>query len=151
MMVSEKLMRKGIEDLSALGAMPCYALVALLMLALGDGELFVMLLAGALVSYAVVFGIRLAYFKERPRREPHTGLLERLDASSFPSLHAYRATMLAALLGYLYPSWEMGALLCAYALAVMATRVLLRRHDIWDLLCGAALGALTAWGLLAFL
>ena len=68
-----------------------------------------------------------------------------VDKFSFPSGHATRATLLAALFTLLSPlPFLLWVPLAAWALAVAASRVLLGRHHLLDVLAGLTIGVVEA-------
>ncbi|HVX81833.1 MAG TPA: phosphatase PAP2 family protein [Devosiaceae bacterium] len=62
---------------------------------------------------------------------------------SFPSGHTTTAFATAAVVGFLAPRWYFPALI--YALAVLASRVVLGVHYPTDVTAGAAVGTIGAW------
>src|SRR5512140_2533540 len=120
--VSTRMKTRIIEDVSALGALPFFAAVVIGLWLLKLPLLAAQVLAGVILAYGVTYCIRAVYHKERPRPQAHTTHLERIDASSFPSMHSMRAAILCVL-GILYiQSLEAGVALCCYAISVMASR-----------------------------
>jgi undecaprenyl-diphosphatase len=131
------------KDLSTLGGSIFYAIVLLLVLVLGELELFVNLLIGFFFSLLVVVLIRTFYFKNRPKKQRYKNYLERIDASSFPSWHAARAIFLASMFSYFFINkYATGALILT-ALAVSYSRIYLKKHDWIDILGGLVLGMVT--------
>ena len=64
-----------------------------------------------------------------------------VDKFSFPSGHATRAVAAAAFFTALYPvHWLLNPAWYAWALAVVGSRVLLGRHHVLDVTCGAVIG-----------
>ncbi len=107
------------------------------------GKYFAMQLIAALVIiYIAAVGIRTLYFKDRPSHEPHKNFFERIDASSFPSIHAARASAVA----YLVASWAPETTIIAVLVAILvcASRLYLRKHFVIDILGGIAIGIITA-------
>ena len=134
--------REALKDMTALGGASLYGIVMLLVLVLGKTVLFVQLLVGIVILYAAIIAIRLVYHKHRPERRVYRSPLERIDASSFPSMHAARAMLLALVVSMGDPLLML--VLGLAALAVAASRVILRKHDLWDALGGVVLGILVA-------
>ncbi len=133
------------RDVTALGSTPFYAYVCLLLLVCAPavgGELVVAFVLLMGISYA----IKATWFKPRPDHVAgveHGNLLEAVDASSFPSAHSARAAAMAYLLGGFFAAPVAWVLLLG-ALAVGASRVVLRRHTPVDVLGGFAIGLLAA-------
>lgn len=141
----KKYQHQFFKDITALGSFAFFGIVLLLILTLQEISLFFKLLFGLVFTLAAVVLIRIFYFKNRPRKEEHNNFVEKIDASSFPSLHTARAFFLAPTFIYLLRNNYATALLIALALLVSYSRVHLKKHDWWDLLGGTVLGLITFW------
>jgi len=97
---------------------------------------------GLVLMQSAVIIIRTFYFKERPNKYPYKSYIERIDASSFPSLHSARITFLAIAFMNYYNEMIFSILLAALAVIVMYSRIYLKKHDLKDVLAGAILGAI---------
>ncbi len=97
-------------------------------------------LAGILLTGLVVQLIKLSVRRPRPAGEWGQGY-RKIDPHSFPSGHAARAIMLAAIASFLGPVWW-AAILWVWAPLVGAARVMLRVHYVSDIAAGAACGIL---------
>lgn len=102
------------------------------------------LLAGAIVVQAVIV-LAIKFMIKRSRPEGEWGAVYRnTDPNSFPSGHAVRAIMLAAI------AWGLGLqplgwILTIWAILVSLARVSLGVHYLSDVVAGWFLGALLAW------
>jgi undecaprenyl-diphosphatase len=82
--------------------------------------------------------------------EPHCwATLLPPDQFSFPSGHTITAFAVAVSLSRFYPDLAIGLLFCA--LSVAASRILLGMHFLSDVVAGAAIGTLLAYGVTTFL
>ncbi|MDI6694098.1 MAG: phosphatase PAP2 family protein [Anaerolineales bacterium] len=106
------------------------------------------MLAGILVTAALVFSIKLIVRRRRPEGE-WGQIYRKTDPHSFPSGHAARAALLAVLGLGLGPTW-LGLILLIWAPLVIFARVAMGLHYVSDVLIGALLGALIGLGILAF-
>lgn len=131
------------RDVSTLGSALFYWFLAFILLSVGYVSVFVLLAIFFIAVYLLVAMIRFFYFKERPHKEPYSNFFEKIDASSFPSVHAARSVFLAFVLHTLFESTLLFSVLvfCA-AFLVCVSRVLLHKHDIVDVIGGAVLGVL---------
>ncbi len=100
-------------------------------------------------TLGVTVGIRLLYFKNRPAVQEYHNWIEKLDASSFPSLHTARIIFLAMTLSFFFEQEVVSIFLILLALSVAYSRVYLQKHDWMDLLGGLFLGIIT-YGLTSF-
>ncbi|MBI2101168.1 phosphatase PAP2 family protein [Candidatus Woesearchaeota archaeon] len=128
------------RDFSALGSLWIYAAAALFLLAFKNYELLKKLAAGLVLIYAIVIAVRTFYFKERPHKYPHNSYIEKLDASSFPSLHSARTAFLAAVFVGYFNNAMSSILLILMALIILYSRIYLKKHDYRDILAGVIVG-----------
>jgi len=114
--------------------------LGLLWLAAGEkwkNSLF--LSAGLIVLLAVII-MALKFIIRRKRPEGEWGQIYRnTDPHSFPSGHAARAALIAALGYYFLPTWAF-AVLIAWAILVCGARVATGVHYLSDVLAGLVIG-----------
>jgi len=104
---------------------------------------------GILVTAALVMSVKFTVRRRRPAGE--WGKIYRsTDPHSFPSGHAARAILLAAMAVGLGPGW-LGALLWVWAPLVVLARVAMGLHYVSDVLAGALLGLVMGVLILGFL
>lgn len=125
-----------------------YALGAILLL-FGGEERFMAVGAAAFAAgtgIALFLRIKKATGRKRPCAiEPHCwATLLPPDQFSFPSGHTITAFAVAVSLSMFYPELAAGLLFCAVSVAL--SRVLLGMHFLSDVLAGAAIGTLLAYG-----
>lgn len=104
------------------------------------------LLLALMLDLAVVGALKVAVRRKRPvYNEKDMFATVSVDNYSFPSGHSTRAAMVAGLLSAFlsYGVWRI--LIGFWALCVSASRVVLGRHHVSDVLCGVAIGLLQAW------
>lgn len=94
---------------------------------------------------ALVLAIKFTVRRQRPAGE-WGDIYRKTDPHSFPSGHAARAALLAALGVALGPIWLSLALLVWSPLVILA-RVAMGVHYLSDVLAGAALGAVVGGGI----
>ena len=130
------------RDITSLGSLFAYLLIAIFFLIQKNYDLFSELAIGLVIIYIITITIRSFYFKDRPRKYPHPSFIEKLDASSFPSLHTARISFLSmALINYINDNIFSIVLVILIAL-VAYSRVYLKKHDKIDVLFGIALGVI---------
>ncbi|VDL14524.1 unnamed protein product [Hymenolepis diminuta] len=98
----------------------------------------------ALILDVLIVGC-LKFLVKRPRPEANYAedmlLTVSIDDWSFPSGHSSRAALLQWLLPWLFNfSWSSRLLITIWALIVCASRLVMRRHHLGDILFGYALG-----------
>ena len=128
-----------IRDITSLGGTPFYLLILLFTLVFGQAMLFWQLFAGMVFVTLIVILVRSVYFRDRPRKQEYSNILEKLDASSFPSLHTARIFFMAFVFLNFFWNALIGVLLLGLAVLVAYSRVYLRKHDFIDLTGGLIL------------
>jgi undecaprenyl-diphosphatase len=123
--------------------------MGLMILLFGGDDRFFAVAAGALaagVGIAIFLRLKKATGRKRPcALVPHCwATLLPPDQFSFPSGHTITAFAVAVSLSMFYPSLAIGLLFCA--ISVAASRILLGMHFLSDVLAGAAIGTLLAYG-----
>ena len=129
-----------LKDLSAYGGFPFYGVVILGALLFRSFDIAYSLAVSLVIVTIVVAAIRLSCFKPRPGmpKKKYSSVYERIDNSSFPSIHAARAVMISMLFYSVMP--VLFPLLFALVLAVLLSRIYFKRHDAVDLAVGCAIG-----------
>ncbi|MBI4738342.1 phosphatase PAP2 family protein [Candidatus Woesearchaeota archaeon] len=148
-MFFQKHLQILLNDASALGGIYFSGLLLLVFLSLGNTVVAGQIFWAIALSFLAAGLIRAFYFKPRPKREEHSNWIEKLDASSFPSVHSMRAVLLYAILAVYYRSLAISFILAIVTLAVCASRVLMRKHDVVDVVGGAIIGVVEALVILA--
>ncbi len=129
------------RDITTFGGLTLYGIVLAVFLALGDLDRSYNLIAGLVLIYVIAIVVRVFYFKYRPNLQKFDNFWQRLDASSFPSVHSARATVVCLVLADVLQNQLVTSGLVGLALLVAASRVYLKEHDVWDVLGGVALGS----------
>ena len=129
------------RDFTSLGSLWFYLIAVLYFFIVQNYALLKKLVIGLLSIYLIVITVRTFYFKERPSKYSYKSYIERLDASSFPSLHAARIVFLnIALMNYFNNSLA-SFLLAILIVIVIYSRIYLKKHDAMDVVFGFILGA----------
>ncbi len=128
------------RDVTSFGALPFFLFVLALVFALDEVTFALRLFGFLLLAYAIVATIRFLHFKPRPKKEAYSNVFEKIDSSSFPSLHAVRATGLGLFFMESFGSLYVTFLLFVFVFLICVSRLYLQKHDLWDVLAGVALG-----------
>lgn len=143
------MLEEVLRDTTALGGLAVYGFITVLFFAIGKTETSIILIIAFIISYAIVSLIRLIFFRKRPKKQKYKSWITKIDAGSFPSIHSARAAILAFVLWTIFPQILVKVLLVLSVLAVIVTRVMLKRHYIGDVVGGVVLGLLVAWATVA--
>jgi undecaprenyl-diphosphatase len=142
--MSNIIIRKIFEELTFFGGIAFYMFLVVVFFVLGKIDSVFKLILGLIFIYLVTFIIRLFYFKPRPKKIGYKNLLEKIDASSFPSVHAARAVFLCFFIVFLFNlSWVVDILIGILMILVIYSRIYLLKHDIIDAIGGILLGILS--------
>ena len=97
------------------------------------------------ICFIAAFVMALKFTIRRRRPEGEWGTVYRTsDPHSFPSGHAARAFLIAALASFLGPLW-LAVVLWVWAPLVCLARVAMGVHYVSDVIAGAIVGILVAW------
>ncbi len=133
--------QKIFEELTFLGGILFSLIIFLFFLIKKQFFYSFVLFTGLFLIYFLTFVIRIFYFKNRPKKVRYSNFLEKIDASSFPSVHAARATFLFLFfLTYFIKSLLITFLLLSLCFLVYYSRIFLKKHDYIDVLAGILLG-----------
>ena len=136
----QKQLHTFFRDVTAMGGFAASLLIILLFL---WSPLLLPLIAGSVLTAALVILIRIFYFKPRPKKEEYSNLPEKIDASAFPSLHAARIAFMAILLSGHFANHYLTILFAFTAALVSYSRIYLQKHDWIDLAGGVVVGVAT--------
>jgi membrane-associated phospholipid phosphatase len=101
---------------------------------------------GLILILIITTLVRIIYFKDRPNKEEHHNWIERIDASSFPSMHTARIFFFGLVMSQFWDySLNLTILFLVVSLSVSYSRIFLKKHDWWDLLGGLVLGVISFW------
>jgi undecaprenyl-diphosphatase len=109
----------------------------------------VLLAAAIVLTAGLVKGVKLLVRRRRPEGE-WGAIYRRTDPHSFPSGHAARAALLAALVAGWGPAWLLPVMLVWAPLVILA-RVAMGLHYLSDVAAGMILGVLVGGGMLLVL
>lgn len=140
-----KLIKKIFDELTFFGGIAFSLFLILLLFILGRVRDSLNIFIGTIIIYFITLIIRLFYYKKRPNYESYNNFLEKLDSSSFPSVHAARIMFLViyALISFnilLYVKFLLGIIF----ILVIFSRIYLKKHDMVDIFGGIIVGILTS-------
>ena len=145
MKLLKKIVEKFFEQITALGGIVSITLILIFFLINSYYEKALVLFFGIIITYLVSIIIRLIYFKQRPQKIPYNNIVEKINASSFPSIHSARAIFLFIFLSNILTSQYNKSVLAIIALLICYSRIHLKKHFTIDVIAGAILGFFTAY------
>jgi len=139
------ILRKIFEEITMLGGILFYLLVIILFFLIKKQVIYLSLIFSLAIIYLTTLIIRLFYYKPRPKRIPYRNLLEKIDSSSFPSIHAARATTLFIIISLSFVlKIPIIILFFITVLLVLYSRINLKKHDPIDITAGVLLGIISS-------
>jgi len=139
----KKILNKFFDEIPFFGGIAFYLFVMILLFIIGETDFFLKLMIGLITIYFVTLLIRIVYFKPRPNREKYKNFIEKIDASSFPSVHASRMTFL-----FLFStiSFSLDFIVKVFLFLVfilgLYSRIYLKKHFFKDVFGGIILGGI---------
>ena len=109
---------------------------------LGATKAFYLLLVALVFNEVFASIIKIVFPKKRPNGQTYTTLLEKIDAGSFPSLHASRTTLVYLTLFSNTDVIAIKIVILLIIVLVIISRILLKKHFWIDVLGGFVLGFL---------
>jgi len=134
-----KLVSEIVTQVSSFGGIVFYSVILATVLFI-DITLFLKLFLGLIIGMIFGIGIKHLFFKDRPKREKYSSKLEKIDASSFPSIHAIRIFTLSAILSLYFKNIFLIIIFTFLSLLVCYSRIQLEKHYFKDVFWGAIIG-----------
>lgn len=133
-------MKNLVRDITALGGSFFYFLLVIFAFLLEKGNIAVLLVFGYICIHVIAIPLRFLFFCERPIPRPTNTIVQKIDAASFPSLHAARASYIGALFFSYWGSSVAGGLIIALTGIILWSRYYLKEHRIGDIIAGMIIG-----------
>lgn len=129
-----------IRDFTSLGNPLILLLVPFAVL--GTQGIFYKLLIALCVNELICSLIKLFFHKPRPDGQAYKGILEKIDAGSFPSIHASRITLVYLTLFNYTNIIPLKIIFLLVIFVVTYSRVSLKRHYWNDIIGGVIIGGI---------
>ena len=133
------------RDLSSLGSIFGAGFILLFFLLVKNYVVVKQIITALVLGQAIAWLVRTFYFRRRPNNKQYSTFLERLDASSFPSIHAIRAGLMFVILSNYFNSLTYTLIFAAMALTVLYSRIYLKKHHFSDVVIGVVVGVITGY------
>lgn len=141
----EKTLRKILKMITFFGSGYAWLLAYFCMFILGSRKLRSIVTAvvwAELLGLMIIMVSRNFIKRERPIQNPAFVIPLPWQRGSFPSHHALRAALLAAIAATYYPAWS--PLITLLVIAIPASRIYLGKHYFYDACAGLITGYLCA-------
>lgn len=137
---TKKILNEIVRDLTSFGNPIILIIISAILL--GFGLNLIIIILGLIIVEIICSIIKLIYKKERPNKEEHSNILEKINSRSFPSLHAARSSFVFLTLFFLSNSNISKTMFIAMILLIGLTRILLKKHYLIDVIVGYAIGGI---------
>ena len=143
-----------IQDFTALGNPFLLLLITFaVLMGIGDKALYyniwTALLIGFFLNETICSGVKFLWHKPRPNGQTFDNAMDKIDAGSFPSIHASRISFVYGSLAYIcflvYQTYAFTIVAAIVIIVVGYSRVFLRKHFLEDVLAGYGFGTAMAF------
>lgn len=139
----EDFIHDSFKQISALGSYQFYLIIIAIYFSLEKKLDTIILLLGFVIMNIIAIPIRLLLFKERPKPKPYRNLIEKIFASSNPSMHSARTTFLLIFFIMIFNNIGINIFLLFLGALIMYSRIYYKRHYLIDIVAGFTLGLIT--------
>ena len=112
-----------------------------------DKTLSIKLCIGTIIITLIAMIIKALFFKARLKKQKTRTLIERIDASSFPSIHSARITFLTFSIVAYSTSLILNIFLIILGILIAYSRIYLKKHYLSDVIAGIILGVIVSIGM----
>ena len=142
----ENIIRMFFNQITELGSLTIIAIL-IVILYFFEKELSIKLFVGVIIITLIAMIIKSLFFKARPKKQKTKTLIERIDASSFPSIHSARITFLTFWITAYSKNIILKIFLVAIGIIVAYSRIYLKKHYLSDVIAGIILGLIVSIGI----
>lgn len=139
----EDFIQDFFKQISIFGSYQFYLIITFLFFLLEKQNEVIILLLGFLIMNIIAIPIRLLFFKQRPKPKPYRNLIEKVFASSNPSMHSSRIIFLVIFLIRYFNKFGINIFLIFFSFLIMYSRIYNKRHYLIDVVAGFTLGLIT--------
>jgi len=129
------LLNAGFKQITELGSSTLTAIIVLALIFFNK-ELALRIIIGILGVTIISYLIKIFFFKQRPKKQSKDTFIERVDASSFPSVHSARITVMAFWFIAYFNNIYFVIFTLIIGLLVIYSRVYLKKHYWIDVIGG---------------
>ncbi len=134
------------HQLTELGSL-VIMMIIIIILYFFEKTLAIKLFIGIILITIIATIIKALFYRPRPKKQKYKTLVERLDASSFPSIHSARITFVTMWIALVIANPILKVILIITGLLVAYSRIYLKKHHLSDVIAGIILGIIVCLGL----
>jgi membrane-associated phospholipid phosphatase len=143
------LLDAGFKQITELGSSTLTAVIALTILFFSQ-SLALRIILGIVGVTIISYLIKIFFFKQRPKKQSKDTFIEKVDASSFPSIHAARMTVIVFWLIAYFNNMYLTIFSLIIGMLVIYSRIYLKKH-YWSDVIGGLVISLAVNGIIYFL
>ena len=143
-------MDAAMRDITSLGTIYFLGILIVALFSFGQHNLVYKLIIGQIIMFMITMPLKLTFFRNRPNRMHHKNIIERIEASSFPSVHTFRAFFISTVLILTFNNLILTLLLSLLSFAVAYSRIYLKKHYYSDIVVALFLGILLGYGVMNY-
>lgn len=149
--IFENIINDTYEQISPLGSFQFFALIIAIFFFTLDLKNAIFLILCMFLIKIINIPIRLFFFKDRPKPKKHKNWYEKICASSMPSLHAVRTTILLLFFSRIF-NYQIfiTTFLTIVGFLIIYSRIHKNRHYPIDSIIGIIIGFITYFIVFAF-
>lgn len=138
------------EDVTSFGTFYHLIFLIAVLISFSQYQTAYKLAIGQITMYVVSVPIKVFLFKNRPKKMGHKNIIEKIEASSFPSVHTMRIFFVSSVLMPVFNNIAISIILVILSLTVAYSRIYLKRHYYADVIAGAAIGIIIGYGVSSY-
>jgi|TARA_Y100000310_G_scaffold342866_1_gene447958 undecaprenyl-diphosphatase len=136
-----------VVEFTALGGNLFFGFVFVIMFLSGFVDVARVLFISIILFTGISLGIKYYFSRTRPNKVSlkHASVFEKMNDASFPSIHSGRAIILGYVVGPILPGYAKWFFYVAM-IGIPISRIILKKHFWSDVIAGALIGFLVAYG-----
>lgn len=138
------------QDMTAFGTLYHFIMLLAVLIAFSHFSLAYKLIMGQVIMYMFSIPLKIFLFNNRPKKMNYENIIEKIEASSFPSVHTMRIFFVSSVLVSTFNNLMLSVILVALSLLVGYSRIYLKRHYYSDVIAGAIIGIITGYGVVKY-
>jgi undecaprenyl-diphosphatase len=134
----KKVFLETVRDLTSLGNP--LILIILSIFVLGINLTLFKIILGLIATEIFCTLIKILHYKNRPVKEKYKNIMEKINAGSFPSLHAARISFAFLTLFFIIPVYSIKIIALLMIVFIGVSRIILKKHYLSDVITGLLIG-----------
>jgi len=142
----KNIIKMFFEQITELGSLTIISIL-IIILYFFEKNLAIRLIIGIIIITIIAMIVKAIFFRARPKKQKIRTLIERIDASSFPSIHSARITFLTFWIAIYSSDIILKTILIITGILIAYSRIYLKKHYLSDVIAGIVLGLIVSIGM----